>query len=80
MTNLLGLEVVTELFEFIAVKLCTIIRYDGAGDFILTEDVLVDELLDLYGCGGRERFYFNPLSEVVNSHYCILYTTSPFGK
>ena len=70
----------TELLEFIAVELCTIVGYDGVGDSILADDVLVNELLDLCGRDGRERFCFNPFSEVVDSHYCVLHTTSSFGK
>ena len=80
MTNLLGLEVVTELFEFVAVKLCTIIGYNGVGDSILANDVLVEELLDLCGCDGYKYFCFNSFSEVVDNHYCVLYTNSPFRK
>ena len=78
--DLLDLEVLTEFLEFFAVKLCTIIRYDGVGDSIPIDDVLVDELLDLYRRDGCEHFCFKPFSEIVNSHYCILYTTFPFGE
>ena len=67
-------------YEFVAVELCTIIENDGVGDFILVDDVLVDDLLDLCGHYGGKRFYFNLFSEVVNSHYYVLYTTSPFRK
>ena len=49
-------------------------------DSVLADDVLVDELLDLRGRDGRKCFYFNPFSKVVNSHYCILHTTSSLGK
>ena len=74
------MEVIVELLEFVAVKLCTIIGYDGVGDSISVDDVLVDGLLDLWGRDGRERFWFNPFSEVVDSHYCVLYTTYSFEK
>ena len=50
------------------------------GDIILIDDVLVDELLDLCGLDGCESFCFNPFSEVVDSHYYVLYTTSSFKK
>ena len=39
--DLFGLEVITELFEFVAV------RHDGVGDFVSVNDVLVNKLLDL---------------------------------
>ena len=74
------MEVIAELLEFFVVELCSIIWYDGVGDFIPADDVLVDELLDLYGRDGRERFCFNPFSEVVDNHYYVLHTTSSFGK
>ena len=78
--DLLDLEVIAELLKFITVELCSIIRYDSVGDSIPADDVLVDELLDLCRHDGRKHFCFNPFSEVVDNHYCILYTTSPFGK
>ena len=74
------MEVVTELFEFVAVELCTIIGYDGVGDSILIGDVLVYKLLDISGRDGCKCFYFNPFSKVADNHYYVLYTTSPFGK
>ena len=49
-------------------------------DSISSDDVLIDELIDLYGHNIRKSFYFNPFSEVVDSYYYILHTTSPFGK
>ena len=49
-------------------------------DSIPANDVLLNELLDLFRHGGHERFYFNPFSEVIESYYCILHTTSSFGK
>ena len=52
----------------------------GVGDSVLIDDVLVDELLDLYGCDGHECFCFNPFSEVVDSHCCVLHTAYSFGK
>ena len=76
----LDMEVVIELLEFIAVKLCIVIRCDGVGDSMLTDDVLIDKLLDLRRCNGRKCFYFNPLGEIVYSHYSVLYSTSSFGK
>ena len=69
-----------KFLEFVAVKLCSIIGYDNMGDSILADDILVDELLDLYWRDGCKHFCLNLFSEVVDSHYCILYTTSPFGK
>ena len=69
---------ITELLEVIVVELCTVIRYNGVGDSILADDVLVDKLVDLCGRDGHKRFCFNPFSEVVYSHYHLLYTTSPF--
>ena len=51
--NLLDLEVVIELLEFVAVELCTIIRYHGVEDSIPIDNVLVDELLDLCGHNGQ---------------------------
>ena len=60
--------VIVELLEFVAVELCSIMGYDGVGDSILADDILVDELLDLYGHDGRKRFYFNPFSELVDNH------------
>ena len=80
MKDFLDLEVITELLEFVIVELCTIIRYDGVEDSISANDVLVDELFDLCERYGCKCFCFNPFIEVVDSHYCILYTTSPFGK
>ena len=50
------------------------------GDSIPADDVLVDELLNICVCDGYERFCFNLFSEVVNSHYYILHTTSSFGE
>ena len=78
--DLLDLKVVAEFIEFIAVELCTIIEYDRVGDSIPTNDVMIDELLDLCECDGHKHFCFNPFSEVVDSHYCVLYTTTLFGK
>ena len=69
------MKVVAELLEFIIVELCSIIGYDGVEDSISTYDVLINELLDL--CA---HLCFNPLSKVVDSHYCVLHTTSPFWK
>ena len=66
--------------EVVAVELCSIIRYDGVGDSIPADDVLVDQFLDLCGRDRRKRFYFNPFSELVDKHYYVLHTTSPFGK
>ena len=78
--DLLNLEVVVELLEFIVVELCSIIRYDGMRDSILAYDVLVDELLDLCVRYRRELLCFNPFTEIVDCHYCALYTTSSFGE
>ena len=50
------------------------------GDSIPTDDVLVNELLDLYECDGHEHFCFNPFGEVVDSYYYVLYATSSVGK
>ena len=47
--DLLDLEVVVKLLEFFTVELCTIVGYDGVGDSVLADDVLLDELLDLCG-------------------------------
>ena len=69
-----------ELLEFVTVKLCSIIRYDGVGDSVPVGNVLTDKLLDLCERDGLERFCFNPLSEVVDSHYYVLHTTSSFRK
>ena len=60
---LLDLEVIAELFEFIAVELCSIVGYNGVGDSIPTDDVLVDELFDLCGRDGRKRFLLQYISE-----------------
>ena len=78
--DLLDLEVVAELLKFVAVDLCFVIGYECVGDSIPADYVLVDELLDLYGRDSHERLIFNPFSEVVDSYYCVVYTTSPFGK
>ena len=78
--DFLNLEVVTELFEFVTIKLCTIIGYNGVGDSVSVEDIYIDELLDLCGRDGHKRFCFNLFSEVVDSYYRVLYTTYPFGK
>ena len=78
--DVFDLEVVAQLLEFVIVELCFIIGYDGVGDSIPTYNVLVDEFLDLCRCDGRKRLCFNPFNEVVDSHYCVLYITSPFGK
>ena len=78
--DLLDLEVIAELFEFFTVKLCPIFEYDGVRDSVPVDDVLVNKRLDLYRCDGHECFYFNPFIEVVDSHYCVLHTTSSFGK
>ena len=80
MRRFLNLEVVTELLEFVTVKLCTMIRYDGVGDSVLIDNVFLDELLDLHGRDGLEHFCFNLFREVVDSDYCVLYTTFHFGK
>ena len=74
------MEIVTKLFKLVAVELCTIIRYDSVGDSIPADDIFVDELFDLRGHDGCKRFYFNPFSEVVDIHYGVLYTISPFEK
>ena len=74
------MEVVAELLEFITVELCSIIELDGVGDSILVDVVLVDELLVLCRRDGHKFFYFNLFSEVVNSHFYVLHTTSSFGK
>ena len=37
--DLLHLEVIAELLEFFVVELCSIVRYDGVGDSIPTDDV-----------------------------------------
>ena len=50
------------------------------GDSVPADNVLVDELLDLYGLDGHERLCFNPFSLVVDNHYFILHSTSSFGK
>ena len=78
--DLLDMEVVVELLEFVADELCSIIGYDDMGDFIPTDNVLIEEILDLCGHDGRKCFCFNPLSEVVDSHYCVLHITSSLGK
>ena len=78
--DLLDLEVIAELLEFVAVELCTIIRYDGVGDSIPANDILVDKFLDLCERDGPKCFYLNSFSEIVDNHYCVLYTSSPFGK
>ena len=78
--DLLDLEGVVKLPKFIAIKLGSIFRYDGVGDSVVAYDVLVDELLDLCRRDRCKRFCFNPFSEVVNNHYCVLHTTSSFGK
>ena len=72
--DLLNLEVIIELTEFVAIELCTIIEYDGVGDSISADDVLI--------CGrdGCKPFWFNPFSEVVDNHYGVLYTMFSFGK
>ena len=57
----LDLEVIIELLEFIIVDLCTIIRYDGVGDSIPTDDILIDELFDLRGRDRRKCFYLTHL-------------------
>ena len=74
------MEVIIELLKFIAIELCTTIKYDGVEDSILRDGVFVDELFDLRGRDGCKLFCFNPFSEVVDSYYCVLYTTSPFRK
>ena len=78
--DLLDLQVIEELLEFVAVKLCSIVGYDGVEGSGPSDYVLVNELLNLCGCDERKRFYFNPFREVVNGHYCVLRTTSSFGK
>ena len=78
--DFIDLEVIAELLEFVAVELCSTAEYVGVGDSVPTNDILVNKLLDLRGRDGRECFCFNPLSEVVNNHYCVLHTTSSFRK
>ena len=78
--NLLNLEIVAKLLELIAVELCSVIGYDGVGNTIPTDDILVDELLNPCGRDGCKCFFFNLFSEVVDSHYCVLHTTFSFGK
>ena len=75
--DFLDMEVVAELLEFVSVELCFIIWYDGVRDSVLVDNVLLDELLDLRGRDGRKCFCFNPLSEVVNSYYCVLQLPLP---
>ena len=77
---LLDLVVVAEFLEFVVVKMRSIIRYDGVGDSIPVDDVLVDELLDLRRRDRCKRFCFNLFSEVVDSNYHVLHTTSSFEK
>ena len=74
------MQVVTELLEFITVELFAIIRYNGIGHPVSADNVFVHELLNLGRRDGHECFGFNPFDEVVDSHYSILNTTSPFEK
>ena len=72
--DLLDLAVGTIFLEFNVVELCSVIIYDGVGESVPVDDVLIDELLDLYGHDGRKHFCFNLFSEVFDRNYCILYT------
>ena len=78
--DLLDMEVILELLEFVTVELCSVIRYDGVGDSLPLNDVLVDKLLDLCRRDRRKHLCFNPLSEVVDSHYCVLHIPLPLGS
>ena len=69
--SLLDLEVIIELLEFVIVKLCTIIGYDGLGDSIPTEDVLVYKLLDLYGHDGPKCFHFDSRQPLLCTIHCL---------
>ena len=77
--DLLDMEVVAKLLEFITVELCSIVGYDGVRDSVPADYVFLYELLNLCGRDGRKCFCFN-LFSVVNNHYCILHTTSSFEK
>ena len=45
----LVLEVITEIFKFVAVELCSIFGHDGVEDSVPTNDVHVNKLLDFEG-------------------------------
>ena len=66
------MEVVTELFELIAVKLFVVVRYNGVGYSILANDVLIYILFDFDWCDGCECFGFEPLGKVVDSYHNVL--------
>ena len=74
------MEIVAELFELVVVKLFVVVRYDGVGYPVPTDDILIHELYDFCRCDGCKCLGFDPLGEVVNNYHYILHATPSFRK
>ena len=61
-------QLLAKIFDCVIVELLSIVRDEDPGDFKVTNDALLDEVLDIFFCDNGQWFCLNPFGEVVNPY------------